>query len=263
MVLLAHILNAGLSNSLSELVIFQEDSRFTGIAKLLWANSVKEITKKSQAIVLITDISSLRFIDYLDLPVQEASDPISSSCIINLIPNINKKFKIDPEIFSNDSIICIDNLEQAGHWIGEPSLLKTIDKRIKLRKSIYAVVNTNYLDKKLDSSYLSKSAILVQVKKYSRGSGVCECFHSRSNFKFTKETCGFTLSGAHVTPKRIAESASKAAAPKTTFRLDTSEEEKKMREITPLPYERKDRLITVEPEDYIESDEEGDEDETF
>ena len=55
----------------------------------------------------------------------------------------------------------------------------------------------------------------------------------------------------------------KQVAPSTTFRLDVNEEEKKMREVTPLPYEKNDRLIKIEEQDYVSPDEEGDEDDFY
>lgn len=132
-----------------------------------------------------------------------------------------------------------------------------------MRQPTYTVINTSYIEKSLNNSYLSLAAIFVQVQSYSNNSGICECFHSRINQKFTHETCSFKLSGLDMTAMRYKNQTQSSSVPKSTFRLDSTEEEKKMREITPLPYEHRDRLITVEPEDYISSDEEGDQDETF
>ena len=104
--------------------------------------------------------------------------------------------------------------------------------------------------------------IYIEILHFEDNKGTCRCTHRRGLSKFTQEVCDFELKdGVIRAKKRGPEKKLPSAKHETTFRLDVTEEEKQMREQTPLPFEhRGGSLITVEPEDYISSDDEGDQD---
>ena len=106
------------------------------------------------------------------------------------------------------------------------------------------------------------ASIYIEILNFQDNKGTCRCTHRRGLSKFTQELCDFEISDGTIRAKRHGKSKSiPSTKHETTFRLDVTEEEKQMREQTPMPFEhRGNSLITVEPEDYISSDEEGDQD---
>ena len=121
------------------------------------------------------------------------------------------------------------------------------------------VSNKSYIGQSTLEKFCSLAEILTIINSFANERGNAQCTHLRGYTKTLQENVDFEVNGETVFESKKTVSTSKKA-PKTTFRLGVNEDERKMREITPLPYEKQNRLIKIEEQDYISPDEEGDDD---
>lgn len=105
------------------------------------------------------------------------------------------------------------------------------------------------------------ATIFVKVESHRNSKVLLHCCHSRGYTKQTTERWRLNLEGMIFTKHKVVEAD--VATHSATFRLELSEAEKQMKDATPLPYEKVSRLVTVEAEDELALDEEGDEDDFY
>ncbi|OMJ88828.1 hypothetical protein SteCoe_9127 [Stentor coeruleus] len=243
MVILSHLLKSSLSNTSSSLTLIIEDKQFTGLGKVIWLNSVHNFQGEKE--ILISENAFLGFLGSLS---------VSSMC---------PPSKISLSDLSTNKLLCIDSLEYLDWLIGTENLYKTIQKRAENGLGTLAVINKSYMGSYLTEKYSSLASILAIVNKYSNCKGQIKCVHSRGYCKFTEEFCAFEVVGDVVKEIKGISKPEVSVGPKSTFRLGVSEEEKKMREITPLPYEKTQGIIVRDQDDRISEDEEGDDDDYY
>ena len=119
------------------------------------------------------------------------------------------------------------------------------------------------MNKEILEKYCLLAEIITIIMAFSKNRGIAKSIHIRGYIKNTQETAEFEVVEDLVKEAKNESKVTKSV-PTTTFRLEVNEEEKKMREITPLPYEKKiERLIKIEDQDYISPDEDGDEDDYY
>ena len=241
MVILSHILKSSLSNSQTSLTLILEDHRFTGLGKLFWLNSIQSLT--SSKLVLLSDPS--------------LSASLSSSHTISIAPPNT----FEKSVLETSDTLCIDSLEYLEWLIGYSDLYNAIKLRVERGLGTVVVINKSYMQESHVERYCLLAEIVVAIHKFMKGRGFVKCTHIRGFTKNTQENIEFEVIGDVVREAKAV--VKKQVAPSTTFRLDVNEEEKKMREVTPLPYEKNDRLIKIEEQDYVSPDEEGDEDDFY
>jgi hypothetical protein len=170
--------------------------------------------------------------------------------------------KINLSLFESPKALCIDNLELLDWILGHETVYSLMKSRVNQKLPTLVSINSSYMSEKAYEKYTSLASIIGVINSYEKSRGVVKCIHIRGYTKNTQENTDFEVIGHEIVESKTHAKLSKPA-PKTTFRLDVSEEEKKMREMTPLPYEKTDRLIQIDDEDYISPDEEGDEDDYY
>lgn len=238
MVILTHILKSSLSNTQTSLTLIIEDDRFTGLGKLFWLNCIRGLVSEKQ--VLISD-PCLSFPSALPI---FPPNPFSESTLLS------------------KEILCIDSLEYLSWLLGKSETFSMIKSRVDQGLGTIAVINKSFFTNGMTEKYCSLAEIITVICKFSKGRGVAQCTHIRGFIKNSQETTEFEVISDQVKEAK-SQIKKKNQAPSTTFRIDLNEEEKKMKDITPLPYEKVGKLIQIADEDCISPDEEGDEDDFY
>lgn len=240
MVILAHALKFALSNSAESLTLLLDDNRFSGLGKLFWLNLVKNFTKTKLLI-----ISDPRLVQYLQ--GQEVT------CLF-------PKQQIDLSIFEDPRVIFLDSLEVIIWIAGEKKVFEALENRCRMGLGTVIACNKSYCNGKTLENFLSLAEIIVSILDFKSNQGTVKCVHLRGYVKNTEEISAFVMEGENIKEVKISQASGPQKAPKTTFKLGISEEEKKMKDSTPLPYEKFHPVINFNPAEYDSPDEEGDDD---
>lgn len=243
MVILSHLLKSSLSNTGSSLTLIIEDKQFTGLGKVIWLNSVRNFQGEKE--ILISENAFLGLLGSLS---------VSSMCPPSTVTLAS---------LSTNKLLCIDSLEYLDWLLGTENLYKTLQKRAENGFGTLAVINKSYMGTCLTEKYASLASILAIANTYSNYQGQIKCVHTRGYCKFTEEFCNFEVVGDIVKEAKSINKPGVSVGPKSTFRLGVNEEEKKMREVTPLPYEKSQGIIVRDQDDRISEDEEGDDDDYY
>jgi hypothetical protein len=240
MVILAHFLKAGLSNSSSTLSLIIEDNRFTGLAKLF----------------LMTSMNSLNKPRVLALCDQAFSEVLKNQEGLQVI--LSESFSL--EVFSDERSLFLDNLEFFVWKFGQWPVFQAIQARNSKGLGTVAVCNKSYIDLKVLDTFFSLAEVVISILSFDESRGTAKCVHLRGYVKNTEEVVGFLIEGDLVKECKVNEPKSNKG-PNSTFRLEMTEEEKTMKDLTPLPYEKNHPVYNFDPND--SPDEEGDEDDYF
>lgn len=242
MVILTHFLKAGLSNSHTSMAFIVEDRRFTGLGKLFML-TVMQATNKAKALLTF-----------------DPSCPEVLECEVirlNLIENLGLDL-------ANDSrLLFIDSLEFLIWKIGENQVFNAIKERTLNGLGTVIVCNTSYMNKESVNRFYSLAEICVNLLDFASDKGTAKCVHVRGFIKNTEEVAGFIVDGLTVKERKVEKEKAQSKAHAATFRLDVNDEEKKMKDLTPLPYEKNHPVINYDPNDYESPDEEGDDDDFY
>lgn len=241
MVVLAHLLRAGLSNSAGSLTLIMDDNRFAGIGKVFWLNIAKNC---SHAKFLI--ISDPRLSQFMQ-----------GEEFLSILPR--KSF--DFSVFDDPRVLFLDSLEIILWVFEEKQVLEALEKRCNKGLGTVLVCNKSYCNEKVLEKFLSLAEIIVNVLDFANNSGTVKCVHLRGYVKNTEEISSFVKEGETIKEVKLAQAAQKG--PNSTFRLGMSEEEKKMKDLTPLPYEKFHPIQNFDPGEFDSPDEEGDDDDFF
>lgn len=253
---LNHVLSSSLSNSLKTLTIVCENANCSGVGKFFLSAILSSASQKTEVVLLLLNPASLEFYSEV-LRVLPEDSPVTESCAVNLIPTLagTPVFPEIPETFT----VFIDSLALLEHWNGHAHTLQFILQR--LNNGVVAVLNSSSLPTNSVLSYKKVSGISIEMIEFSLGHGRMKSTHKRGVTKLTQGKSDFSIFNGVISARKTLEGSREANVPTSTFRMGVSEEENKRRKQVPLPYEK--NFITVEPEDYISSDEDGDEDEYY
>ena len=242
MVILTHFLKAGLSNSHTSMTLLVEDKRFTGCGKLFMLTVMQAVSKPK---VLIT------------------FDPIYPEILECEVIRLNLIENFEFDLVNDLRLLFIDSLESLIWKLDESRVFNSIKKRTMNGLGTVIVCNKSYMDKEIVSRFYSLAEICVNLLDFAVDKGTAKCVHVRGYLKNTEEVSGFVVEGLTVKERNVKKEKAQNKAHAATFRLDINDEEKKMKDLTPLPYEKNHPVINYDPNDYESPDEEGDDDDFY
>ena len=166
-------------------------------------------------------------------------------------------------VFEDPRVIFLDSLEVFIWTKGEKEVFEALENRCRKGLGTVIACNKSYCNGKVLESFLSLAEIIVSILDFSNNQGTAKCVHLRGYLKNTEEISAFVKEGEVIKEVKANQAAGPQKGPNTTFRLGMTEEEKKMKDSTPLPYEKFHPVMNFDPADYDSPDEEGDDDDHY
>lgn len=254
MVLLSNILKASLSNSSNSFCLIADETQ--GVSGCFILEFLKNL--QQNFCLLLSQHQHLWIAEELGIPIVSHHQALQGSFAVRAIPTLDKE--VDIEGIPENLFVAIDSLQALGAWVGEARLQDFVYHRVQQATGVLALGSPLYIPQKTYSAYQQLASIFVKITNHYKTQGTAQCLHHRGNLKFTQELCSFWVEGKSVKAGKYKPATVEQEEPVSTFRIQRTEEEEKMRLQTPLPYEQTDKLIVVDPQDIPSEDEEGDED---
>mmetsp|Transcript_30074 Transcript_30074/g.53318 ORF Transcript_30074/g.53318 Transcript_30074/m.53318 type:complete len:259 (+) Transcript_30074:3516-4292(+) len=258
MVNVQHILQGSLSNSASALGIFEEDMSCTGLGKVLWGKTAGGVMASTPVVIIISDPGTLQHLPQLEIvQVESPWQSQGNSVIVDAIPRTARKLP-SLNLAAVQKPVFIDSLELLA--LAYKDLQADLSALVTQQTGCYLVINSD-VKSPIHEFCRHFASIFVKVERHRGPFAILRCSHSRLYTKYSCERWRLNLEGMKFAKYKVIETDS--ATHTASFRLELTEAEKKMKDATPLPYEKASRLVTIDAEDEESPDDEGDEDEFY